>query len=320
MEINGIERIQNLVWGAGQHLTIGPGCQFQSALSYLSSSTTAQMRAVNYTGGILPNPAVTNPERNLEWQGSSQQRYKPDLSSSDMLKTGGAAYFHDSHRLPWRIGIREVHDSFGRRWDIRDCRAFPTELGASHTSTRSKPTPETFRFTYPASLQSGPNSNLYEIEPGDILVHLASGTIFLVEMVTMVFDSYQVDCAQQNAYDWIEGTVFTPLHDVLMLGGNLRLFKTGVMISSKVFFGDFRTGSATVANVSAHATTGSDIESHLAVGDCLHGPKDADSYLRFPVGPDTKIATITPGNPASLTLTTEAILTGRFPVSTVDIR
>jgi hypothetical protein len=313
----GIEQIQTLVWGDSTHVTV-ESCLIAGAQSLQHGAGPAALQAAGYCGGVLINPKSTFPERNLSYEGASILR----SAGAASRKAGSCAHVPaGGSRTPYHPGLTHFFDSStGRRWDIRQVRASRTLLSPTGMmNALTQPEPGLLRFVYPLALQDGPQANDFALDAGDLLVHFGAGTIYRVDSIQSESAGVQVLCTQMNNYNAAASSVITPFVDIARASGPFRLIKTGIMLPAKVFFGDFQAGSPRVANVSAGGRRGADIADFLVPGDMLHASAAADAFHQDPVPPNCRIAAIAPGDPASITLTQPALLSGRYPLYPVAI-
>ena len=65
---------------------------------------------------------------------------------------------------------------------------------------------------------------------------------------------------------------------------------------------------------------GSDTTNYYAVNDNLYGYQWNDSYFNWPVRVGHKLTTVNNGSPGSMTLNSNALASGRFPIYPIPIR
>ena len=299
-----------------------------------ASGTTAALRqAVNYSGGILAGSArfssTTATYKNLDNFRVSQ------VAATYYDTVGGAiaSLTHDDRiqfsssvgtlaRAPMTQCGRTYMDSQGRSWRI----TVPPEMLISMTFTSMVPTPPSYSsdvmtFTYAASYFVAQGV----ISVGDILYQVSTGTIFVVTAVAgPTSGNYTITSQQQNnlKIDSSNGFVANLNPDAPMTTNNgyVVLIKTGAVIPRQLEYATFTAASINLTGIQRGDTTATDLATYYAVGDPLMPMEFYYQSTLWPIGSYTTIASLTPGNPGSATLSVAAAVSGTFPLFPYEIR
>jgi hypothetical protein len=165
----------------------------------------------------------------------------------------------------------------------------------------------------------------YAAHVGDILYHIPTGTIFIITAVgapdTAHGNALPITARQMNNLTiHNDGSYATNTLADSTLSGYTNLINCSIDLPRTVEFGTFTAGSKAVSNVSRGDGYGVDISTFYKVGDRFTGYAYNDAYLNWPTGSGNSIASVTNGSPGSMTLSSDALASGRFPIYPLPIQ
>lgn len=330
-----IYRIGQLVWGAAARTTIN-NCVFYNGGKWTSSSGTGYNQAISYGGGIIINGSAAAPWSQDVIQGMNGTIYRTtgvEQGSIWMGDTLNVDYTGIPNLAILREGVQSFSDIFGRKWRILGRRAPNSTIAKSGGVSITSPSQvlDTLTFTYTLGSNT---TNDYLVEVGDILIDQDTGNMFVI--TASVFTStYAITAVQLNNYSGLfsvtglsTGT-FVPFSPTVFTSGVFRLIKTGVLMPTTIFYGNFISGNSSV-NVDNGSGAATNLTSVIPVGMTLYCPVPIDPEYGVssagPVGSGTVVKTTTNGTPGVITLgdsitgaAKNATATGRFPITPVWI-
>lgn len=320
--VNYAFRIANIQDGFG-NLTIKGG-SWQTGNANVAS--TAQQRAHNYSGAFLPGDARFNVSGRNQYRAE-----KVSMSYWPTVSGGINNYFHDReiqfntsagtiNRAPMSPAATEYTDQFHRRWRMTVTpEAFIAVTSPLYTN-------DTMTFLYPNAAQTGTDV-MQRITAGDILYHIESGTIFIVNSIgSPSGGNVLVTSTQQNNLQVDGSNVYVAnLNPIPGLAGETVIIKTGAVIPKNLHYGTFTSGSTAVASISDGTGTSSmATPSTYVAGDLLIGLAVSVSanmpYQQWPIAPGTTISSVTDGTPGSAVLSANAIASGVYPLFPYELR
>ena len=327
--ITGSLRITNLI-GPGSPMINLTGCNWASGLGIPGSTSVSNafMQAVNVTGGLVMGASRYN-STGIDYSTlkSNEGTYYPSntVFNGASMFDENASRSASSNRYPITQASKYFTDSNGRRWDINQViQGNYTMTTNTMISVAPSWTNDTMTFTV-ANTWTTNAHYMYIPQPGFLLLHQTTGTLFLVNSSTgpdgngaYLVSTTQMNNMQVNTTTWaISNNLLTDF----TLGGYTIVIDTSKILPATVYYGNFTSGSNAVANVSRGDGYGLNTTTFYAVGDTLQSIlyNEPTSVYASPFQLDTQIASITNGNPASMTLTQQAVITGRFPIVSVPI-
>jgi hypothetical protein len=203
----------------------------------------------------------------------------------------------------------------------------------------------TLNVTTNASLEFRWGYNHWGFGVGDLLYDAPTGALLVVTGRTGPAASLTITAVQTNCYTnypggtWTTTTVLSngTATTVPTSGGNFYIIRTGQQFSQKVYYGDFTSGSASVANIHDGDLDGSVAATYLLAGTLLFAPGIYNPATppvspiasEFPVGRNSYIGVVTNGTTttgATMTLVAadgvtavNAVNTGRYPITPLGI-
>lgn len=330
MAFEGGNRIDTLVHGCAS-VSISGGA-FEGAFNAAVLNSAAVQRAINYTGSVLIGSAANFPivgqQQVLQWGTTTSAQYfsTPNPSFFSAQNFGPNADFRTfGLRAPFTQATTGFVDSInGRQWQFA---LGPTGAALDISSNAYTSVPaaisscDTMTFTYLgspwASLQQ------FSLTAGDIIYHSPTGTIYVVTIVGSVDGSgnFPITTKQMNnmTITSMGACASNNISDPTVSGTSI-IIHTGVNnIPSQVLFGDFVEGSTSVSNVQQAPGFGANLSAFVSANDLVWAYPAQDTWYNWPYIAGGKIATVTNGTPASLTLSAASSLTGRFPILPLPI-
>jgi hypothetical protein len=321
VKIQGYSRITNLATMGDLYLE---EMLFSGNYNSISGSS-ALVRAGNYScGGMLLGAGRFN-STVANYQSANHATRVSKLRSSYFPGAGSAYYdealIYAGARYPVHQAARRYKDSQGREWGITlnsETILDMSNLGNAPIFAMSY-AGDILTFQYYTVFQDAPAADLfpYSFQPGDILFHIGTGTIFVCTDIQGPFGShYNINFQQQNNIRVNnDGTFLSNTNPDPGLSNYCLIIKTGATIPNVLYYGTFTAGSVNITDVNRGDGIGSDLTTYYAVGDLFYGvPYNSGQYATYPITPGTKIASVTNGSPGSLTLTQPALCNGVFPI------
>jgi len=325
-------RIPNLIYGPGQADITFEGGDLQTNPAFISGSSggsLAYSRAVNFTGGILfgggtPAPLPTNSTPTIHAT-PSQTRVQwinlttPFAQNENVMAKDLRFIPFGPSRAPLTQFTEEYIDLNGVRWNFAIQQQRVLNLPSMPVLPAFSSDVLTFEYT-------AATAALWPAHVGDILYHQNTGTIFVITVIGSPDGAHAgalpITAKQMNNMTITTGTLAfaTQTCSDLTLAGKTFLINCSIDCPQKVEFGTFTSGSTSVTSVSQGNGDGSDITTYYSTGDNFFGYDWSDTYLNWPVKVGQTIATITNGSPGSMTLSSNALASGRFPIYPIPIR
>ena len=347
--------VQQLVYGSTVRTVLGSSNYFANNCSIqFPNISTPGYQAVNFGGGVTLNGGAAYRVALNKVRGTSLADMRISGATVPLVWSDTEAPVSNTtqYLFMWREGIESFRDLLSRKWNILQTTpnfTAPSNSGTIQKAfeiTSSSQVGAVVTFVRNTSIVDAYGYNHWGCGVGDILVDQPTGTMYVITAV--VGTTYTA--VQQNNYDNYPGSGFvdrsvtgwTPTSpgtpsNISSSGGDILIIRTQQLISQQVWFGDFTSGSANVTNIHSGDHDGSSIATFLTPGTLLFYPGlfsnstvDVPITGEFPVTQGTYIGTVTNGGssttPGTLTLTAanlttprNAITTGRFPISTVNI-
>lgn len=315
-QINTSFRINNLSMGGGILKIMGGGWNMANA----SPSTAAQQRAINYCGGFLAGDSRFNPlGKNLFKAERANMTYYPTVLGGltnmyhddeiSFLSTAGALT-----RSPMTQAAKRYIDQFHRQWRM----TVPPEQAISITSPGYASDVMTFNYSNTLQTRTDVTNN---ISVGDMLLHLTSGTIFVVTAVGAPSGGFvPVTTQQQNNLQVTGSNVYVAnLNPIPTLTGSTMIIKTGAVIPGILEYATFTSGSPNLTNISDGSGTSS-MAGDYVNGDYFFGLSIPGTvYRQWPVVPGSTISAIADGTPGTATLSANALVSGVFPLFPYEV-
>jgi hypothetical protein len=194
-------------------------------------------------------------------------------------------------------------------------------------------------FGYCAAYQT-----MFPMAPGVIIQHNGTGTNFVVTSAGSPLHSsncrpatyVMVTATQQNNLNVVPGTnsfLSNNITPAALTGYSSVLGGPLITIPTRLFFGQFTAGDATVANVQDSNGSGAALTRFLAAGDSFFGPGNpftnaggafstyGASSTPWPVQPvPISLSAVTNGSPGSIVMGAPARSTGTFPIFPFELR
>ncbi|MCI0468040.1 MAG: glycoside hydrolase family 55 protein [Beijerinckiaceae bacterium] len=325
--INASSRLTTLVHGISE-VTIDGGNTASARWLSGPGGSYAYARAVNYTGGVLlggGNAAPTYPTLlpRIRAQGLVKGTYiDPENFTWEDWPISSDVQFAGSSRAPLTQFATGFVDTLGKLW--RFGRLPGAQLlvlsDTSHAPVAPAISGDVLKFEYASDLNAA-----YPAHDGDILYHIPTGTIFVITAIGPPDASHgnalPVTARQMNNLTiHNDGSVAANTLADKTLSGYTNLINCSIDLPRQVEFGTFAAGSKAVSNVSRGDGYGVDISTYYKVRDRFTGYAYNDPYLNWPTGTGNSIASITDGSPGSMTLSADALVSGRFPIYVLPIQ
>lgn len=325
--INASSRLTTLIHGLSEIAIDGGNIESARWLSGQGGSY-AYARAVNYTGGLLlggGSVAPTNPtlEPLIRIEALVKGTYiDPTNFAWQDWPISADIQFAGESRAPLTQFATGFVDTQGRHW--RFGRVPGAQLLVLSDSSFAPVAPtlsgDTLKFEYASSYNAA-----YPAHVGDILYHIPTGTIFIITAIGAPDASHgkalPITARQMNnitIHD--DGSFATNTLADTALSGYTNLINCSIDLPHQVEFGTFTAGSKAVSNVSRGDGYGVGISNFYKNGDRFIGYVYNDAYLNWPTGAGNAIDSITEGSPGSITLSSDALTSGRFPIYPLPIQ
>ena len=319
-------RIDNAVCGQTQGVTVGGG-MMEGARSIGSGKllTDAGLySAVSYSGSMLVGSALSIPNASLSgilnWTIPTNAMFINASGTQTAYKMGPLVTYTDDsgNRGRYNQATTGFVDSqnnnlfkfaMGSNGGNLDLGSFVS--GPTYTSC------DVMQFTYLAANQASQSSNL---AVGTIIYRNNSGTIWVVTAVGAPGPNYLITTRQMNNMQ-VDNTGACTLNTEASFnsGTALILHTTGVEVPLFLFWGDFAKGSTSVTNIQRGDGFGGNLDTYIKNGDSVWGIPAGDVGFNWPYAPNTTLSAVTNGNPGSMTLSSAALLSGRFPILPLPI-
>ena len=187
--------------------------------------------------------------------------------------------------------------------------------GGYYTSGTLSQTNDIVTFTYLAGLQTGPDPGRH-INVGNILDHIPTNTLLVVESVGAPGPDYLITCRQSNRMNVDANGVFVKNNNPVpaFTGGTLNI-RTNAVLPRRMHYGSFTAGSTAVTGISKGDGVATDLTTYLQNGDEFLGLLWPNTpYLPCPIPAFATLSAVTNGSPGTLTLSAPATTTGVFPL------
>ena len=341
LAINGNQRIG--LWSSG-----GGGVKFEdggswqcatASPSWNTASPTAQLLAINYTGGCLlgTGPSSIRDQVAATYYASTDATPSSSNPQQGVLvstQTGAA-------RVPMTQGITQYRDQGNRLWNITIPASYYNLLDpASPGAVPVAPVvaDDVMTFSYCANKQA-----LAPMAPGVILEHFSSATVFVVTSVGSPTTNASchpatavaVTTRQQNNLNVVPGTNTFASNNITSstLASGIIGWSFGPLVTlpTRLYFGSFTSGGATVSNVNDATGSASSLAGYLSVGDFFLDAGASTGYgaystygantLSWPIpAGGVTLSAVTNGNPGSIVMNAPAQSTGIFPLFPFELR
>jgi hypothetical protein len=237
-------------------------------------------------------------------------------------------------------GLRQFIDQDNRSWNM----TIPSGELINPASPGQVPvapaiSDDVLTFGYCAAFQT-----MYPMAPGVIVQHNGTGTNFVVTSVGSPLASSRcypatyvmVTAMQQNNLNVVPGTnsfLSNNITAAALTGYSSRLGGPLITLPTRLFFGAFTSGDATVANVQDANGSGAALTRFLAAGDSFLGPGNpfanaggafstyGASPMSWPIPPiPISLSAVTDGNSGSIVMSAPARGAGTFPIFPFELR
>jgi len=309
-------RMTVLCSGAAAQLIV-ESCSFQGPQGAGGNANLAQ--AYNYWGGFYVGVQSFWPKQSLV-------SYYPDATNLGSRLVGDLLTFASSagssNVVPETGQMLYFNDAAGRRWDIQRYAAVNAPLGSGEGWVSSPPTWVNDVMTFSLSTANYASQLGMVIQPGWILYHPATSTVFVVNSVTLSGSNYVISCIQQNnlkvtsTHTYLSNLLVAPT-----LNGGVWVVPTGRQCSGTVFFANFTSGSTSVTGVTSSGGAtgyGGNVTSYLANGQTLWPSSLSDPTVTpWPISTTNAITTLSAvanGSGGTFTMSVPATATMRAPV------
>ena len=330
----GNQRIGTWATGGGS-VKFTDGGSWQCATA--SPSTTAQLLAIDYSGGCLVGPekfSIQDPVAATHY--SAPGASLGSAPQQSVLANNATAFA----RVPMTQGLRQFMDQDNRSWSMT---IPPGELLDPANPGQVPVAPaisnDVLTFGYCAAYQT-----MFPMAPGVIIQHNGTGTNFVVTSMGSPLHSsncrpatyVMVTATQQNNLNVVPGTnsfLSNNITPAALTGYSSVLGGPLITIPTRLFFGQFTAGDATVANVQDSNGSGAALTRFLAAGDSFLGPGNpftnaggafstyGASSTPWPVQPvPISLSAVTNGSPGSIVMGAPARSTGTFPIFPFELR
>ncbi len=334
VSINGNQRIGTWATGGGS-VKFTDGGSWQCAS--VSPSSTAQLLAIDYSGGCLVGPekfSIQDPVA-ATYYSAVGARFDNGPQQSVLASNATAAA-----RVPMTQGLRQFIDQDNRSWNM----TIPASELIDPASPGQVPalpaiSNDVLTFGYCAAFQT-----MYPMAPGVIVQHNGTGTNFVVTSVGSPLASSRcwpatyvmVTATQQNNLNVVPGTnnfLSNNITAAALTGYSSRIGGPLITLPTRLFFGEFTSGDAKVAKVQDSNGSGAALTRFLAAGDSFVGPGNPftnaggtfSSYganpVSWPIPPvPISLSAVTNGNPGSIVMSAPARSSGTFPIFPFELR
>jgi hypothetical protein len=329
--ITGSNRISLWSVGGGS-IKFADGGSWQCAYA-AAPTTAAQLLAVNYSGGCLAyNAYFQDPVVATNWTGVGGTLSSSALQSQVSLH---------NRRIPMTQGMTQIRDQDNRVYNITQPATNLIDTSVSSViGTASSITNDVMTFGYCSARQA--RLPLYT---GAILLNANASAVFVVASVGIPVanancsdpnTAVTITTQQQNNLNVIPGTDTFLSNNITgknVTGYLIQIPGVNLTMPGHLYFGDFTSGSPTVASVRDAGGSGASIASAISTGDLFLGP-GVQNYTSggysawgasgiawpIPAGVGLTISAITDGVPGSITLSGNARSTGTFPIFPLELR
>jgi hypothetical protein len=320
----------------GGSVTFEDGGVWRCALA--SPTTTAQLLAINYSGGCLMGNArgvIRDPVAAAYYPSvGATQSANPQQSVLDSTLGGIPP------RVPMTQGIKKYIDEAGRAWNMTVPPLTLINTGYSpQVGTAVAITNDVMTFGYCSAYQAR-----QPVAPGMILESQSASALFVVTSVGS--PTTNANCAgpatsvlvtawQQNNLNITPGTNTFLSNNITAANVTGYLYTSQgplVTLPTRLFYGTFTSGSASVTSVQDQAGNASNLANFLASGDQFYGVNMGGSAggafstcgastSAWPIPPaGLTLSAVTAGTPGSIALGANAQGTGIFPIFPFELR
>jgi len=209
---------------------------------------------------------------------------------------------------------REYVDQQNRRWRM----TVPPEVFISITSPGYAA--DVMTFSYSDALQTNANV-MYNLTPGDMLYHVESGTIFVVNSIGAPSGGFDlVTCTQQNNLQVDASNAYVAnLNPIPSLAGETVIIRTGAVIPAILEYATFNTSNGNLASISDGTGT-SQMANYYVNGDYFFGlTNPATAYRPWPIAAGSTLSAVSDGTPGTATLSKTGLFAGVFPLFPYEI-
>jgi hypothetical protein len=321
----GLRRMPHLVWG-GSGLVID-GCVWDAGRDYTGQDhrghgpkNLAIAKAYSTLGGLFTTHAgladkleLRGISEGISFLPSAPWKLEPRQLTADLGTDGYHTAVIDHPGCRWLV------DSSGRRWPIL-WRPVPQLLPKHASLFPVLPTQTGMQLAGSYHVERQTASGLSAVmEPGDILYDVPTGNIFILTFVSpnTATGHYDFKGELHNNYNVVQNVPVPS--SVIGATSNLVLVKSGVVVPTTIYWGDFAAGSTEVSNVHRGDGYARELESHVYVGMWIGADNTYGKEAGNAVPANTRIQSVKSGSPGSLTLDRPSRLSGRFPLLPIRI-
>lgn len=348
INIGGGNRISKLIHGTASAVING-GSYTEGTVGIPFLNLPGLPVAYNYTGGMMiSGTTLSFPATNgfsAWWLNPQTTEYMTSQTAfgSGALIGRQVDFGTYGNRAPFTQATRGFYDGLNKRWN--EFATAPPTANVNLSSGSYTGTPaaisscDVLTFTYLAAFQAA-NSQSANINTGDILDWTGDGTFFVVTQVgALSGGAYPItarqmnnmainadtSCATNNINDSTLTGITTIIHTAGTLFSDVSPIGAGtpgnIMIPQFLYFGDFANGSTSIQNIGLTGPAGAatTLTTYNVVGDIIWQYPFNDPGQSWPVAIGTKLSTVTNGTPGTITLSSAANLSGRFPISPLPI-
>ena len=239
-------------------------------------------------------------------------------------------------------GVTQIRDQDNRVYNITQPYTNLMDTSVSSViATKPLITNDIMTFSYCSARQAR-----FPLYTGAILLNTNASAVFVVTSIgspvtnTNCSDpntAVTITTQQQNNLNVIPETDTFLSNNITgsnITGYIIQIPGVNLTMPGHLYFGDFTSGSATVANVQDAGGSGASITSAISTGDIFIGPGHQNytngggysawgaSGIAWPIpgGAGLTISAITNGVPGSITLGGGALSTGTFPIFPLELR
>ena len=314
-------RMQNLLWNAGSAALLSvDDAQFslQTIAASVVASTQGEANAYTFTGGVFVGSSKysTSGVDYTTW-GSVNAGVCSGPStcpSSEIMRSTAQG---NVSRVPFLQSTNSLLDATNRLWQIHTPQPGYMQVNSSYMGVLPSATNDIWTFTELGSVYTGYGYS-FHLQPGLVLVHAATGTLFVVTAVGSVDGSgnYPITMRQQNNMKVNPSTgVFVSnlfagfaTNDIILTASG-----AGVMLPTTIAYGTFSTSSNTVSSANRGDGYGGFLTSSYSSSDPICQIAGWTQPGMSPMAGNQCMAinAVTNGSPGSLTLS--ALFGSTFP-------
>ena len=320
-----IRRMPHLVWGG--HGVIVESCVWDAGRDYTAQDprgstpkSDAIAKAYTYFGGLFTQHSglvdrleLRGVSEGIAFAFSAPWALNAKQFAAELHKDGYRSTVTDHPGARWLI------DSMQRRWPIL-WRPVPQVLPKHPSNFPRHPEQDGMLLTgaYHANQQTNAGLSLV-MEPGDILYDQGNGSIFIVVSVSLDPRSghYDFTAELHNNYNRVDDTR-TPASVIDRERGHLVLVKTGIVVPTTIYWGDFTAGSTEVQKVHRGDGRAQELSRDIPIGMWIGADDSYAADAGNAVSANTRVTSVS-GSLGVVRLSRPAAATGRFPILPIRI-